>query len=111
MDDNYELEAALVRRDWDAVVPTNECRHCKGTGKCDDDNECGFCVPIVPPCDGSIAPRSVGFRLHNLLARAYFYALGNRHAPCRHCFFYYNGEKGVRWVWLWCNNGCDWGNL
>ena len=42
-DNHYQLEKALVRKDWDAVVSTNECLHCKGTGKCDDDNECGFC--------------------------------------------------------------------
>lgn len=28
---------------YDAVRPTRDCLHCQGTGKSDDNNECGFC--------------------------------------------------------------------
>lgn len=28
---------------YDAVRQTKDCLHCKGSGKSDDDNPCGFC--------------------------------------------------------------------
>lgn len=41
------LAKAQAMRDelagWDAIVPTTDCAYCNSTGKCDDDNECGFC--------------------------------------------------------------------
>lgn len=30
---------------WDNPRPTSKCLHCRGTGKCDDHNDCGFCYP------------------------------------------------------------------
>lgn len=30
---------------WDDPRPTSKCLHCKGTGRCDEDNDCGFCYP------------------------------------------------------------------
>lgn len=35
-----------IRRDWDAVVPTDSCPYCDGTGRADDNNECGFCEDL-----------------------------------------------------------------
>ena len=30
---------------WDRVRKQSECLHCHGTGRCDENNECGFCEP------------------------------------------------------------------
>lgn len=34
---------------WDDPRRTDNCLHCHGTGKCDDDNECGFCFADDDP--------------------------------------------------------------
>jgi len=54
-------------------------------------------------------------RLRNVLARVYWYlttfrALKGSHQPCRHCYFRWLNEKRNRWLWLWCDNDCNWGN-
>jgi DnaJ-class molecular chaperone len=38
---------------WDTVRATKECPHCKGTGKCDENNECGFCHKEGEEHDGT----------------------------------------------------------
>lgn len=43
-----------IFRDWDAIRPTSECLHCKGSGIAPGDGrtECGF-------CDERPAPRTI----------------------------------------------------
>lgn len=42
---NYNRKWALthIRKNWDTLVPTDDCPYCEGTGKADDYNDCGFC--------------------------------------------------------------------
>lgn len=34
---------------WDDIRLTVNCPHCKGTGMCDQFNECGFCTDNTDP--------------------------------------------------------------
>lgn len=51
---NPDNPFVLAMKNWDAIVPTSECRHCEGTGIAPGDGttDCGFCEADKPsaPC-------------------------------------------------------------